>query len=296
MRVAVCQLDLAVGDLQGNRASGVQAIVAAAGSGADLVLLPELSDSGYVFSSLAEARSCASSSRENPTLDEWIDLARQYNLAIIGGFCELGEDGKLYNSAACVDPTGVRLIYRKMHLWDHESEFFSSGNQLSPICELMSVKVAVAICYDLEFPELVRLLALQGVEVLAVPTNWPATVTPADERPIELIKAQASAATNGIWIAIADRGMTERGVDWVGCSTIINPDGYPTATPLSAEQIGIVVTDIEPSRAGDKSVTPRNDLFRDRREDVYRVVVQVDAPQPNGFNCETPLESFLGER
>jgi predicted amidohydrolase len=246
--------------------------------GADLVLLPELSDSGYVFSSLVEARSCASPSRENATIDGWLDLARQHNLAVIGGFCELSDDGRLYNSAACVDPSGVRLIYRKMHLWDRESEFFSSGDQLSPICEFMGVKVAVAICYDLEFPELVRLLALQGVEVLAVPTNWPATVTPADERPIELIKAQASAATNGIWIAIADRGMTERGVSWAGCSTIIAPDGYPETAPLSSEQTGIVVADIEPSRASDKSVTPRNDLFRDRREDVYRVVAQVDTP------------------
>jgi predicted amidohydrolase len=279
MRVAVCQLGLAVGDLEGNRASGARAIVAAADAGAELVLLPELSDSGYVFSSLAEARGCASPSQDNPTIDRWLELARQRNLAIIGGFCELGEDGKLYNSAACVDPTGVRLIYRKVHLWDHEGEFFSPGDQLSPICELMGVKVAVAICYDLEFPELVRLLALQGAEVLAVPTNWPAMEAPTDERPIELIKAQASAATNGIWIAIADRGMMERGVGWAGCSTIITPDGYPATTPLSADETGIVVTDIEPSRARDKSVTPRNHLFRDRREDVYRVVVQACASQ-----------------
>lgn len=256
---------------------GAQAIVAAAEAGANLVVLPELSDSGYVFSSLEEARSCASACHENPTIDGWLELARQYDLAVIGGFCELDEDGTLYNSAACVDPTGLQLVYRKIHLWDHESEFFAAGNQLSPICELMGARVSVAICYDLEFPELVRLLTLEGVELLVVPTNWPASEISIDEHPIELIKAQASAATNGIWIAIADRVMTERGVDWIGCSTIVSPNGYFSAAPLAPDKTGIVIADIEPSKANDKSLTSRNDLIGDRREDVYRLVAQGDA-------------------
>jgi len=270
MRVAVCQLQLSVGNLEENRAAGVAAIEKACSEGAHLVVLPELSDTGYVFTSQDEARQMASSAADSPTLAGWTAMARAHGVIIVGGWCERGDDGTLYNSATCVGPRGPLLHYRKLHLWDREREVFAPGAQLSPIVELDSgVRLGVAICYDLEFPELVRLLALAGADLLAVPTNWPASTTPSGERPIEFVKAQASAATNGIWIALADRCGPERGVDWLGLTTVLTPEGFPAVAPLVPDAPGIVTTEIDPLRSRTKALNTHNDLLLDRRLDLY---------------------------
>ena len=104
--VAACQLGLAVGEGEANLAAAAAAIAAAAGHGAELVVLPELCDSGYVFTGEAEARALASPADGSPTLREWQALAARYGLTIVGGFCELGEEGLVYNSAAVVGPDG----------------------------------------------------------------------------------------------------------------------------------------------------------------------------------------------
>src|SRR5215469_18266721 len=100
--IAVCQLALSVGDVAANRAAAASAVAEAAEHGADLVVLPELCDSGYVFSGPAEARALAAPVTDSPTLREWRALSVQYAIAVAGGFCELGADGQLYNSAAVV--------------------------------------------------------------------------------------------------------------------------------------------------------------------------------------------------
>ncbi len=105
--VAVAQLALTVGDLDTNRRAASAAVTEAAAAGARLVVLPELSDSGYVFSGPDEARSLASPAASAVTLREWRILAGRHDLVIAGGFCELGPDGKLYNSAAIVDASGT---------------------------------------------------------------------------------------------------------------------------------------------------------------------------------------------
>ena len=124
--VAVAQLALAVGELDANRETARAAVAEAAAAGARLVVLPELSDSGYVFSGADEARSLASPA-SGMTLREWRSLAARHDLTIADGFCELGPDGKLYNSAAIVDASGTRAVYRKAHLWDAEKKIFTPG-------------------------------------------------------------------------------------------------------------------------------------------------------------------------
>ncbi len=118
--VAVCQVRLAVADPEGNLAAAAAAVGQAAAAGAGLVVLPELCDSGYVFSSAAEAAGLASPAGDSAALRQWQALARAHSTVIVGGFCELGGDGRLYNSAALVDASGVRAVYRKAHLWDAE--------------------------------------------------------------------------------------------------------------------------------------------------------------------------------
>jgi hypothetical protein len=105
--VAVAQLALAIGEPGANRKAGMAAVAEAALAGARLVVLPELSDSGYVFTDAGEARSLASPAASSPTLRQWRSLAATHDVTIAGGFCELGPDGKLYNSAAIVDASGT---------------------------------------------------------------------------------------------------------------------------------------------------------------------------------------------
>jgi predicted amidohydrolase len=130
-----------------------------------------------------------------------------------------------------VDASGTLAVYRKAHLWDAEKLIFTPGDEPPPVLDLPFGRVGLMICYDLEFPEWVRLPALAGADVIAAPVNWPASPVPPGERPAEIIRAQADAAVNGCFIAVADRCQDERGVGWVGGTVIIGPDGYPLAGP-----------------------------------------------------------------
>ncbi|MGP8001278.1 MAG: nitrilase-related carbon-nitrogen hydrolase [Streptosporangiaceae bacterium] len=266
---AVCQLSLAVGDTDGNLAQAADAVSQAAEEGARLVVLPELCDSGYVFNTADEARALASPAADSPALRQWHDLARSLQTVIVGGFCELGPDGKLFNSAALVDASGTRVVYRKAHLWDREKLVFTPGGGPPPVVGLPAGRVGVMICYDLEFPEWVRLAALHGADLIAAPVNWPAAPRPSGERPSEVVKALAGAAVNGVFVAVADRCGDERGVSWIGGSLIAGPDGYPLAGPASTGQPDVLAADCDLARARDKRINDHNDLLADRRPELY---------------------------
>jgi len=270
--VAVAQLAPVIGDPERNRLAAAGAVREAVSAGAQLVVLPELCDSGYVFDSAQEARRLAAPVDDSATLRQWQDLAAAGQTVIAGGFCELGGDGRLYNSAAIVDASGIRARYRKAHLWDREKLVFTPGGAAPPVVSLPFGRVAVVICYDLEFPEWARLPALDGADLIAAPVNWPLAPRPRGERPAEVVKAQADASVNGVFVAVADRCGTERGVDWISRSVIIGPDGFPLAGPVLAGHPAVLVADCDLARARDKRLNDRNDLFADRRPELYSPV------------------------
>lgn len=274
--VAVAQLELQVGDVDGNRRKARDAAAEAADQGATLLVLPELADSGYVFASPREARGLAEPAGDNATLRAWRDLAAEHRLAIAGGFCELGGDGLLYNSAALVDAEGTRAVYRKAHLWDAEKHVFTPGSARPPVVELDFGRIGLIICYDLEFPEWVRLPALDGADLIAAPVNWPAPGQDQGQRPAEVIKAQAAAAINGVYVAVADRCGTERGVRWISGSMIVVPDGQPAAGPVLADRPAVLTAACDLTLARDKRVSDNNDLFADRRPGLYGLAPSTD--------------------
>jgi len=283
--IAVAQLAITVGEPEANRQAAADAVAEAAAAGARLVVLPELCDSGYVFGdgavqAAAEALGLASHAASSVTLRQWRSLADAHQLVIVGGFCELGADGRLYNSAAVVDASGTRAVYRKAHLWDSEKLVFTPGDAPPPAVDLAFGRVALMICYDLEFPEWVRLAALDGADVIAAPVNWPAYSWPAGERPAEVIKAQAAAATNGVFVAVADRCQTERGVSWISGSVIVGPDGYPLDGPVLADRPAVLTAACDLTRARDKRLAGDNDLLTDRRPDLYTGVCQASPGSP----------------
>jgi predicted amidohydrolase len=267
-RVAVCQLSLSVGAVEANRATARGAIEEAARDGARLVVLPELTPSGYVFSGAAQARELAEP-LTGPTVAEWIDLAGRHDLVVAGGFCELDDIGGVRNSAVLVDSDGLRAVYRKAHLWGDERDHFVRGSAAPPVMDTPAGRIGLLICYDCEFPEWVRVPALAGADILAICTNWPAEAHPAGERPHLVVNVQAAAYVNGVFAAVADRCGSERGVSWTGGTSIIGPDGYPLAGPVLTDRPAVLTADCDVRLARDKAVGPRNDIHADRRTDLY---------------------------
>ncbi len=263
--VAACQLDLRIGDVVGNRRAAVTAIREAARQGAQVVVLPELSDTGYVFADRREAEVLAD---PEGTLAAWHDVASATGTVVVGGLCDRA-GGVLVNGAAVVDGSAVVARYAKAHLWDGEREIFVAGDTPPVVVDTPAGRLGVMVCYDLEFPDWVRLAAEAGSEILTVPVNWPRFSRPGGERPIEVVKAQAAAATWGIHLVVADRCGAERGVDWVGGSCIIGSDGFPLAAPVPADASRVLVAEVDPNMARDKRIGTTNHLFDDRRVDLY---------------------------
>lgn len=275
VRIACQQLAPRVGDLDGNRAVAVSAISEAVTHGAEVVILPELVTSGYVFSSREEAAS-VSIAADDGLFSEWAAEAALVPAGrgvVIGGFCERGEDGTLYNSAAVVDPSGVRAVYRKVHLWDREKLFFEPGDQAPPVLDLPVGRIGVMICYDLEFPEMPRMLALRGAELIAVPTNWPRGQWPEHEHPPEVVIAMATARTNRVFVACCDRTGTERGQRWTAGTSIIDDAGWIRATPDG----GLALAELDLAAARTKSLTELADVMADRRPELYAAVAEPSA-------------------
>ena len=266
--VACCQLAPKIGDLAYNRTLTERAIRQAALQGAQVVVLPELVQSGYLFADRFEALSLAETT-DGPTLQLWQALARELNLVIVGGFCERLPGDELANSAAMIDANGLRAVYRKAHLWDAEKDIFTAGDAPPPVVETLHGRLGMLICYDLEFPEWVRLPALAGADLLCAPVNWPDGPRPQTERPAEVLRVQANASVNRMFIAACDRYGHERGVGWVQGSVIVDADGYPLAGP--AEQGGeqMLLATLNLTEARNKRISARNDLHKDRRPQLY---------------------------
>ena len=194
-------------------------------------------------------------------------------LVVVGGLCELDTPaGVLRNSAVILDADGLRAVYRKAHLWDREQLVFDPGQEPPPVVDTPHGRVATMVCYDVEFPEWVRLPALAGADLLCVPTNWPREPRPADERPAEVTRVQANASVNRMFIAACDRAGDERGVQWVSGTVIVGPDGYPLAGPVCQDRSVTVTARCRLSEAREKRTSERNDALNDRRPGLYEPV------------------------
>ena len=265
--VAACQVRIDIDDPGGNRSRAVAAVEDAVAAGAQLVVLPELVTSGYVFADLAEARAKAEPT-DGPTITLLAELSARHGIVLVAGFCERGEGERPYNSLAILDHGRLLAIYRKTHLWGTEKAVFAVGDELAPVVETSAGVVAAMICYDLEFPEMVREVALRGAQIVVAPSNWPSNSPPPGERAPEVVKAQASAAVNRVFVVVTDRVGTERGVEWIGGSVICDVEGYPVAGPAQGEETTLLA-ELDLGRALAKDVGPYNHAFTDRRPDLY---------------------------
>ena len=267
-KVACAQLAPRVGELEANVVMSMDAVRHCLSTGADIVVLPELVTSGYVFREREEATAVAITAA-HPVFTDWAEQAgasTDGSAVVVGGFCEDGGNGRLYNSAAVVDASGVRAVYRKAHLWDREKLYFTPGDALPPVIDTAHGRIGVLICYDLEFPEWTRTLALAGAELVTCPTNWPLVERPDGERAPEVIIAMAAARVNRMAIACCDRTGTERGQEWTAGTTIIGADGWVLAETGAHVAVS---ADIDMTASRDKALTSLAHLIDDRRPGLY---------------------------
>ncbi|WP_459719312.1 nitrilase family protein, partial [Paraburkholderia sp. 2C] len=250
------------------RATGL--IEEAHARGARLIVLPELCNSGYVFETREEAFALSETLADGETIRAWAAIAARLNVTLVAGYAERDGD-VLYNSAAIVGPRGVLGNYRKLHLWGDENLFFEPGNLGVPVFHTPFGRVACAICYDIWFPEVFRLAANGGADILCVPTNWvPMPAQPAGLPVMANLLAMSGAHSNGLFVAAADRVGNERGQPFLGCSVIVDAHGWPVAGPASATDEEILVAQVNLADARrHRQLNAFNHVLRDRRPEVY---------------------------
>ncbi|HTT36135.1 MAG TPA: nitrilase family protein [Burkholderiales bacterium] len=270
LRVACLQMEPRVGQKQANVARSLELIAQAAQAGAQLAVLPELCNSGYVFETRTEAYDLSEPVPDGPTCRAWMDAARKHGIFIVAGIAER-QDERLYNSAAVLGPRGHIGTYRKNHLWGAENLFFEPGNLGVPVFHIGAGRVACAICYDIWFPETFRLAALQGADLLCVATNWVPMPAQPDHLPVMAnILAMGGAHSNSMFVAAADRVGIERGQPFLGNSLIVSHTGWPLAGPASLDREEMLLADLNLSDARRKrNLNEFNQLLRDRRTDLY---------------------------
>jgi len=268
--IACLQMQPAMGEVEANVAHSITMIDRAAGLGAKLVVLPELCNSGYMFKSREEAFAAAEPISGGPTVKAWSEVAARHQLHLVAGICE--RDGaRLFNSAVLIGPEGYIGTFRKVHLWNEENLYFEPGDLGFPVFHTAVGRIGMAICYDGWFPEAYRLAALQGADIVCVPTNWVPIPGQAEGREaMANILAMAAAHSNSIYIACADRVGTERGQPFEGQSLIVSYTGWPVAGPASRDKEEILIAEValgEARRA--RNWNAFNQVLRDRRSDLY---------------------------
>lgn len=240
-----------------------RALALAATIEAHLIVLPELWSTGYVFSSRAEVARLAEDARRGPTAQALAWAAKREKRHYVAGFAESSR-GKCYNSAMLVGPTGVKAVYRKLHLFEREQEWFTPGDIPLAVDRVGPAKVGMMVCYDWRFPEVPRVLTLLGADVIAHPSN--------------LVFAEAQDAMrvrsieNRVATVTANRTGTERRpggtVPFTGRSQIVSPKGEVLLRATRVAETARAA-DIDLAVARDKRLTRKTYLLRPRRPEMY---------------------------
>ena len=266
--VAAIQTHAPAGEKRSNNEQALEALRRACDEGAQLVVLPELGNSGYIFNSRDEVAQVAEPAFGGETTLMWSRVARERDVYICGGLPEV-DGGRFYNCAVLIGPDGFVGRYRKTHLWDEEKLFFEPGDLGLNIFHLPFGRVGIMICYDGWHPEVARIFKLQGADLILDPTCWvlvPDVVTP--ENPVSAYVHMALAHVNSLFIVCADQCGIDRGCTFLGRSCIAGPTGF-VAGPAGFENPEIVIAEINLAKARYHNWTDLANPFADRRTDLF---------------------------
>ncbi len=278
VRVAVVQFDPQVGtqNRPANLDTSLSLALEAVSNGANLIVLPELANTGYLFSNRQDAYLHAEPVPDGPSVRAWMDFARDHQVYLAAGLAER-EGMQLFDTAVLLGPDGLVGKYRKAHLWNKEKLWFSPGNLGFPVFETPIGRIGLLICWDIWFPEVPRILTQQGADIICSLNNWVWTPPPLFD---EAGKCMASYLTmtaahvNNVFIAAANRIGEEQDARYLGCSLIAGTNGWPISKVASPNEQTIIYADIDLSIARSAPIwNSLNDLQRDRRSDLYDAIL-----------------------
>ena len=267
VKIAAVQTDIALAQPAHNRRHLGSELMRAAAQGAQLIVFPECSVTGYGFESILEARQVAETI-PGPSTEYFAQLCREHECYAVFGTVE--QDGaNVFNSAVLVGPGGLVGRYRKTHLpYLGIDRYATAGADPYRVWETPLGRIGMLICYDLSFPEPSRVLALAGADLIVLPTNWP----PGAECAAACTVA-ARAMENRVFVVAANRIGYERGFPFIGRSRICDIDGQTLAAADDADA-RLLLADCELSAARDKRIVRVQnqheiDRLADRRPDLY---------------------------
>ncbi|WP_432989253.1 nitrilase family protein [Dactylosporangium sp. CA-233914] len=268
--LAGVQMRPTFGDVRANLAASSLWIREAAARGAKLVVLPEAASAGYVFTDRAEAAQHAEPVPDGPTSAGWAALAAELKIWIVGGVTERYGD-RIYNSAVVLGPGGHLGTYRKAHLWNDEKRIYDRNTAGFPVFDTPLGRIGVGICYDAWFPETFRSAALQGADLVVLPSNWvPVPGQPGDGPAMAHLMCMTGAHSNQYYVAGISRIGVERGQEFVGRSVLVGPDGWPLAGPASRDREELVTAEVDLiGTRRERRDNPFNQPLADRRTDLY---------------------------
>jgi predicted amidohydrolase len=226
---------------------------------ADLIVLPELANSGYNFESREQAFSLAEETGKSRYIDFLTSLSKKHNTFLVSGFNEK-ENDKLFNTAILIGKDGLIGKYRKMHLFMNEWDIFERGNLGLPVFDIGNFRIGMLVCFDWIFPEVWRILALKGADIICHPSNL---VLPYAQQAVPV-----QGMMNRTFNITANRIGTEGEITFTGKSIISDPTGkvLSMASP-DKEELTIATFDLNLAR--NKMITPRNHVLTDRLPSEY---------------------------
>jgi predicted amidohydrolase len=230
----------------------------------DLLVLPELFNTGYQFISSEEALSLAEEIPHGPTTVRLLELASARRMHLVAGLAERA-GSQIYNSAVLVGPRGLVGIYRKIHLFFEETLWFTPGDTGFPVYDIGLARVGLMVCFDWFYPESARTLAIKGADIIAHPSNLVLPHCP-DAMVTRCIE-------NAVFAVTCNRiGTEERGgkkkLTYIGNSEVVSPAGA-ILKRAKAEEVELAVIEINPLQARNKQLNPYNDLLAGRRPEFY---------------------------
>lgn len=233
---------------------------------ADLIVLPELAFTGYYFKDRAETFGLAEDPRDSATVHALTGLCARNDFHLVTGFTERDGD-RVYNSALLIGPDGIEHTYRKLHLFNEEKFWFDPGDIPLSVQRVRGACIGIMVCFDWVFPEVARVLALQGAEILCQPANLVLTYCQQTMLTRSLENRVFSVTCNRFGADKRPQGELR----FTGRSQIVASSGDRIDRAPSQRET-LLIADIDPAAAHDKHITRHNDVLADRRPDYYRAL------------------------
>ena len=239
----------------------------AASHGTDLIVFPECALTGYMFTSREEAAPFMETI-PGPSTERLAESCRELGVHMVVGLLEKAGD-RCYNVAVLIGPDGIIGNYRKNHLpCLGIDRYLDAGEEVSRVHQTPLGNIGVNICYDCLFPESTRTLALQGADIVVLPTNWPA-----GRDKLARYVVNTRALENRVHFVAVDRVGVERGAGFLGHSKIISALG-DTLAEAGGDTEETIYAEVDPAEARQKHVVFKPgeweiDLIRHRRPELY---------------------------